>query len=360
MDTKAPFPEPDGQLAIADWKGLVEDDKKPESSCIRKFYESKAEHAPNGDDRTIDFVISTISVDRDRDIVFPKGGDWTAFLKNGPGPVPFGHDYRSLPVAFSPLITATDLAVVARAVFPTKDELGIPESESSMGETVFRMVKGKLGLKNASIGFNPKKFSFNRDRGGMDFEQWEGLEWSIVVVPANQDAVAQLGAKGVDMAPIWYWARKALDTAEDVSAIETAKLEALIKYIGHPKGMSLFDLSADEMTKDLESQVITLDLSNVYDNAQTDGTGDVTWTVGDDHMKSGDGAGVHDAHFMAELKEEIAELRSDVAKQKEESDAIKAKGKQEEFVKELHRRLAEQAGESVEAAIISHTGALPQ
>jgi HK97 family phage prohead protease len=52
-------------------------------------------------------------------------------------------------------------------------------------------------LRATSVGFIPIKWSFSRDKdrpGGIDFAEQELLEFSIVSVPANSEALMELSA----------------------------------------------------------------------------------------------------------------------------------------------------------------------
>jgi hypothetical protein len=60
-------------------------------------------------------------------------------------------------------------------------------------ETVRRMVAGGF-LSAASVGFKPLKYMYNEERRGVDIEESELLEWSIVPVPANPECLVQLSA----------------------------------------------------------------------------------------------------------------------------------------------------------------------
>jgi hypothetical protein len=46
-------------------------------------------------------------------------------------------------------------------------------------------------LRATSVGFRPKrdKYSWNEERGGIDFEEQELLEFSVVPVPSNPEAL---------------------------------------------------------------------------------------------------------------------------------------------------------------------------
>lgn len=128
-------------------------------------------------------MISTESMDRAGDIVRASGGVFDNYLKNPV--VLLGHNYSDLPVA-----KTLELAVVPGVGVRTKfqfPELGLYDKADQT-----RKLWDAGFLNAASIGFNPMK-SVNLDParpwGPQEYIEWELLEWSIVVVPANQDAL---------------------------------------------------------------------------------------------------------------------------------------------------------------------------
>ena len=153
-----------------------------------------------GDDagRLITFTISTGSVDRDNDTIDPKGWRIQDYLKNPV--VLFAHDYKSLPVARAKEVRLSEGGLSAVAEFATADL-------NPMAETVYRMIKG--GFLNAtSVGMRPVRHAYDETRGGYDFLEQDLLEFSIVPVPANQDALVEIRAANIDLAPVQEWLRK--------------------------------------------------------------------------------------------------------------------------------------------------------
>ena len=135
------------------------------------------------------FTISTPSQDRDGDIVMPEGCLKHLDSYKANPVVLFDHGVFPLPVALSEdpstkLCTVNVMPdrITARAFFHC-DTL-----ESSQ---VCRLVDKRV-LRAASIGFNAIKgqpVNPNRPRNGSMIEDWELVEWSIVPVPANGEAL---------------------------------------------------------------------------------------------------------------------------------------------------------------------------
>ena len=81
-------------------------------------------------------------------------------------------------------------------------------------------------LRAASIGFRPLESSPN-GRGGLSFTRWELLEWSLVAVPANAEAVRALKSLNLlaDDEP-------ALHLADDEAVAELADVAQAMSEIG--------------------------------------------------------------------------------------------------------------------------------
>jgi HK97 family phage prohead protease len=155
------------------------------------------------DSRTATFTITTSSVDRDNDTISSDGWELGNFLRNPV--VLFGHDSRSLPVGRATNITPLSNGLVSTVQFPEK---GVYD----FADTVLAMVKGGF-LKATSVGFRPLEVNINEERGGLDFIRQELLEWSIVPVPANPEALMSASGSGIDMAKVENWEEKVLKHA---------------------------------------------------------------------------------------------------------------------------------------------------
>lgn len=155
------------------------------------------------DSRRMSFKISTGAVDRDGDIIEPKGWQTDAFMLNPC--VLFAHDYKSLPVAKAVKLTKTDTALIAVAEFP-------PKGTYEFADTVYDMLKG--GFLNAtSVGFKPMEYEPMEK--GYRHKTQQLLEFSIVPVPSNHEALALRGGQLTDevkalQAPIATWCEKFL------------------------------------------------------------------------------------------------------------------------------------------------------
>jgi HK97 family phage prohead protease len=98
----------------------------------------------------------------------------------------YGHDANSLPVGKSLWQKKTVLANGNKAIIAKTKFADTPE-----GNTVYALWKDGF-LNAASIGFLPKTYEpiLQENRFiGYDIKEWELLEYSIVPIPANQEAL---------------------------------------------------------------------------------------------------------------------------------------------------------------------------
>lgn len=205
---------------LDEWKALVATGETPDASLsLRKDYIAEIKAAP--DARTIDFTISTGSVDRDRDTIAAEGWKLAAFKKNPT--VLWAHDYSMPPVARASKIHVEDNALKATAEFA-------PADIYPFAETIYQLLKSGF-LKATSVGFRPLTNAFNADRGGMDFLTQELLEFSIVPVPANADCLMEGKAAGIDVEPLREWAAKTLETLRSPQIVRLGIGEVLVPWV---------------------------------------------------------------------------------------------------------------------------------
>ncbi len=153
---------------------------------IRKTYQAETKQL-EGEDRILIVKISTSNPDRSQDVVMPSGMMIDNYLRN-PVVAAF-HRYDKPSIGKTLEIQKTDDGVVAKVQFT-------PKGVSKTADQLYELYKG--GFMNAwSIGFMPKKWS-DRPDGGREFQEWELLEYSAVLVPDNPEALTLLRAKGVN------------------------------------------------------------------------------------------------------------------------------------------------------------------
>lgn len=159
----------------------------PEENVIRKTYVAKAE--VDDDDRTVTAVISTSTVDREKEVLLPKGADYEQYKKNPV--VLWAHDYRETPIGKALWIKSARKNITAKVKF----------AETEKADEIYRLFKGHF-LNAFSVGFlpaedgshppTPDEVKRNPEwaEAKRIYDKWELLEFSAVPVPANPEALA--------------------------------------------------------------------------------------------------------------------------------------------------------------------------
>ncbi len=174
-----------------------------ESLLVKDF----APEIQQSGDRVVQFVISTGSVDRDGDTIEPTGWDLASFQKAGA--ILWGHDSYSPPIAESLGVWVEDNKLKAKCRFPTREVY-------EFSDTIYQLILNNV-IRSTSVGFRPKTWQETTERVGnwgmpaLDFKTQELLEYSVVSVPANPEALVEAKSRGVNMGPYLQWAEKTLD-----------------------------------------------------------------------------------------------------------------------------------------------------
>ena len=138
------------------------------------------------DSRTVVAVISSASVDRDKEVLLPKGANFDNYLKNPV--VLWGHQSSDPPIGKALWVKRGQKQITAKVKFATTER----------GEEIWELFKG--GYLNAfSVGFIPLKGHQPTPdeirkmpewaEARFVYDEWELLEFSPVTVPANPDAL---------------------------------------------------------------------------------------------------------------------------------------------------------------------------
>jgi hypothetical protein len=180
---------------------------------VRASFETEVK-AGEGE-RSLTFTISTASVDRMGDTIAVEGWRLDAFRRNPV--VLWAHDSGSLPPAKAPKIWIEAGKLKADAEFVPADVPLI----GPFAEATLQLYRGGF-LSATSVGFVPLKYAFTDDpqrRFGIDFLEQELLEYSLVPVPANAEALIEGRAAGIDVGPVLDWCEQALKRAADNARI---------------------------------------------------------------------------------------------------------------------------------------------
>jgi len=188
---------------LTTWKAQARAGTAPAAAVLRKGYaaEVKADDIAN---RRVSFTISTAAPDRDRDTLAVDGWQIDSYLKNPV--VLWAHDYSSLPIGRAVSVTPKGKALRAVAEFATAEM-------NPLAESVYQMLRA--GFLNAtSVGFRPLKHAYDEERGGFDFMEQELLEFSVVPVPANAQALQDAKSLGLPVEHVRLWAEGVLNDLE--------------------------------------------------------------------------------------------------------------------------------------------------
>lgn len=178
-------------------------------------------------ERAVLAVISAGCMDRDQEVLLPKGCDASDYLKNPV--VLMGHDAGLMPIGKCVAIERTDDAVMAKTVFATR-----PEGHEGewLPDTVFSLFQQGV-MRAFSVGFMPMEHreptpkDMERFGGACRrvFSKWKLLEYSVVTIPANQDSVAMAVSKGLltaERAKTWFAAVDATADPAPAPAVDAA------------------------------------------------------------------------------------------------------------------------------------------
>ncbi|MGB9697300.1 MAG: HK97 family phage prohead protease [Ignavibacteria bacterium] len=142
-----------------------------------------AEKSSSYDDEkmTLTHFITTVTPDRYGEIVNPYGMDSRNFRKNPV--VLFGHNASKMVIGKNLSLRIDDFGVKATTQF----------ADTEVGREIYRL--NRDGFLNAwSIGFIPKKVIHRGEKKNDSesftvIEEWELIEYSSVVIPANPDSL---------------------------------------------------------------------------------------------------------------------------------------------------------------------------
>ena len=236
-------------LELNEYKKAIKESKEDGSLGLRKNVAIQAveqiKNEDGTDSRTLRFIISTKSVDRDNDTIDPNGWDISAYMKNPT--VLFGHDGRSPPVAKANSVFLENNMLMADAQFMEKDLY-------EFSDMLYRMYQQGF-MKATSVGFNPSEYTWSDDRDyGIDFTKQELLEFSLVPVPSNPDAIIQAKDAGINTSPLTSWAEEVLDTKLYKGLIVPSSVIEKMRKDADGKSKVTIWLDSDGVTVEAETE----------------------------------------------------------------------------------------------------------
>jgi HK97 family phage prohead protease len=140
--------------------------------------------------RTIRFVLSDSSVDRVGDTINAAGWRLGPYKQNPV--VLWAHDSGSPPIGKMVNIFVSGDRLIGDVKF-AEPEVYV------FSDQVFRLIQNGY-IRAGSVGFAPLKFSFAEDSDrafGIDFHEQELLEFSVVPIPANANALVVQSVKSM-------------------------------------------------------------------------------------------------------------------------------------------------------------------
>lgn len=166
---------------------------------VRKVLSFEIKQVGPEEDRTLRFVGSDESVDRDNDVIEVVGWRLDDYLKN---PVfLWAHQYDQPPVgkAVSVTIDAVSKKLMFDIKFPTAEEY-------PFADTIYKLYRGGY-LSATSVGFRGIKYKTRDDDDVLELPEWRRgkryieqslLELSSVPVPSNPNALQTAKSTGID------------------------------------------------------------------------------------------------------------------------------------------------------------------
>jgi HK97 family phage prohead protease len=146
--------------------------------------------AGDEDSRTVRFVLSDGSVDRMNDVINATGWELADYKRNPI--VLWAHLSSEPPIGKMTNIFVSGDRLIGDVRFADAQTYGFADQ-------IFRLVK-KGFITAGSVGFVPLDYNFSDDRhGGIDFHRQELLEFSVVPVPANSNALVVQAVKSLAM-----------------------------------------------------------------------------------------------------------------------------------------------------------------
>lgn len=181
-------------LSIDQFREAASAGKRPQAHLSVQFKLAQTDAEANLDTRAVSFVFSDNSVDSYGDTIDAKGWIWD---RSGAGTIAlFGHDPNKVEniIGRAHNIRVEGNQLVGEIHFAEKDV-------NPAADVVYQLVKGGY-LNSVSVGFQPIEWTLAKDKsrpGGIDFKKQKLLEISVVGIPANENAVAQARAAGIDV-----------------------------------------------------------------------------------------------------------------------------------------------------------------
>lgn len=219
-------------LNLAEFRKRVGAGRKPRAAV--RLLAPSSEPQVTAESRVVRFVLSDGSVDRYGDTINARGWVLTNYMANPV--VLFGHDAETVENVIGRMLKVwvDGESLLGEVEF-------MEASVNPTAETVFQMVKGRY-LNTGSVGFQPIEYGLSKDKNrpaGIDFKKQELLEFSIVPIPANPNALVQARAAGIDVDRLGLV--QATPKVSKKGLYEVACLARLLSELGYLEDMVEFE-----------------------------------------------------------------------------------------------------------------------
>lgn len=205
--------------------------------------------------------VSTItdgSIDKDNEVIDPKGVFWETFRKNPV--VTFGHVYYTPPIGKSIWQTLTKGQWKAKTVYAERPD-SFPKEKEWEPDTIWSLVKEGF-LKGKSIGGMPKRWheptkqdiSENYELKSVDMivDELEVFEYAVVTIGSNSNALVEAVNKGL------------LDLSDEIQSL--MKIKCIKKQLPNPQPkeekLIISGITPEQYKKNLEA-ALKVGISNI-------------------------------------------------------------------------------------------------
>lgn len=207
---------------LAAWRASAKIGKASADAHLRKVVKvSAVKEAGAEGERKLAWIISTGNPDRESDVIAADGWEWDNWVSAG-APILWSHNYYMAPYNV-PIAQGSQPQLVEGNKLRSIADFG----ESGLypfADMIYELARPRDGrpgrLRAASVGFRPIEWTYDEERNGINWIRQEGLEWSIVPIPANAEAVqesrslaAAAKSLGVDV-PLREFAEAVMDGFE--------------------------------------------------------------------------------------------------------------------------------------------------
>lgn len=193
------MPLGDLNMMLADEAGKRLNLKPAEVQFVRKGIVAETK-STDDDERSSKELITVETKDRDGEILLTKGVVLEHYQSNPL--VLFAHNYHAPPIGRNAWIKRDNKAkgLLAKTIY----------AATAFAEEIWQLVKGGF-LPGRSMGFIPlevhapteAEIKENPERKGAEriYDKWELLEYSVVPIPSNRQALVQAIGKSINLSP---------------------------------------------------------------------------------------------------------------------------------------------------------------